>query len=137
MTDLEFDFEKDLNKEELDYIKWTLENINEEHKEAVRQWLEAELVDDDNDLEKAKKALIDRYANEIGGHEAGDRAWLAMEHWGQYIQNHPVVLMDKEAYRMATIAYYLMMEVYQKAMCKFIPWPDDSPKKDESGEEAS
>lgn len=121
-------FDPKLTAKELDEIQFALDNLNEDHQDAVEKWLKSELVDDDGDTEQAKHDLINRYANEIGGHEVADRTFLAMEHWDEYIRNHPVVLMDERAFRLASIITELMCEVYQVVACKYAPWPEDDKK---------
>lgn len=121
-------FEPKLTTEELDEIQFALDNLAEDHQSSLEEWLKSEMVDDDGDTEKAKKALEDRYANEIGGHEVADRTFLAMEHIEEYIRNHPVVIMDEKAYRLASIVTQLMAELYQVVACKYVPWPGDEKK---------
>lgn len=56
-------------------------------------------------------------AGGFGAHEATDRAWLIMENWMGYVLEHPTVLMNPEAHRMAYIAQAFMQEVYQIVGC--------------------
>jgi hypothetical protein len=124
-------FDPKLTEDELSEIQFALDNLTEDHQDSVEKWIKSELVDDDGDTEKAKKDLINRYANEIGGHEVADRTFLAMEHFEDYIRNHPVVIMDEKAFRLASIVTQLMHEIYQVVACKYA-WPED--KKDETAD---
>lgn len=52
-----------------------------------------------------------------GSHEAADRLWIQGENVEYYIQSHPTVAMNKDAYEKVFKARELLMEAYQLIAC--------------------
>ena len=102
-----------------DKYKKGLEEINKSQFEFILE----ELGDSENlrsdSLEKAKENFEDedleeRFINEIGEHEAMDRAFIQAENVGVYLVDHPLVALDPESYKLAIVAQNALFSLYQR-----------------------
>jgi DNA polymerase III epsilon subunit-like protein len=99
-----------LTDREAKAVRFALEDIDEARRDAL-----GGAVENFGSIE----ALEERFKpGTFGAHEATDRAFLVCEIWQSNVQNHPSVFMDPEAYRLATLAWALMFDLYQLVACK-------------------
>lgn len=76
-----------------------------ERQKQINEWVEA--YESTTELDNA-------FNNEFGQHEIGDRIDLATAHWEENILNHPCILFDDTAYKMAQVINVLQNELYNE-----------------------
>lgn len=59
-------------------------------------------------------AVEEQYANAVGYREALHTAFIFHENVEHYLSEHPCVVFDDEAYRLARLAGELLFELYQR-----------------------
>ena len=74
----------------------------------------ADLKEVKEKFNESESELIFRFLNQIGQHEAQDRAFIAHEHVENYLCDHPFVILDQESWRLAKIASQSLFELYQR-----------------------
>lgn len=84
---------------------YTLEEIEAERQEALKDM-----------IPRNGPSLPDisaRYLNEVGYREAFHSSWIFYENVQQYLQKHPCVILDHEAWNLAHKAATALFNLYQ------------------------
>jgi hypothetical protein len=97
----------DLTERERKTIRFALEDVDEGRTGAF----DAAFANFGDDLQRRFEP------GSFGSHEAADRAYMLFETWVHFVQDHPTVAMNPEAYRLAALATAFMQEVYQVVAC--------------------
>lgn len=96
--------------------------LNERELKAVSMALNGIELARQSDLENADEnfcgrdqlhKLFDCGLKSFGQHEASDRAYIVMENWETYVQQHPTILLNPQMYRLASLAHAFMWATYQ------------------------
>lgn len=98
-----------LTEKEKSLILSLLENMEEERTENFKKAIE------NFDSEEEVHRRFD--PGTMGSHEAADRTWMFVESIDHYVTTHPTVVMNKEAYRLVSMAVGLLHDAYQVIAC--------------------
>lgn len=98
-----------MDKKLKDTFDFILEDISESEELRLETLKKARenFEEEDDDLKK-------RFINEIGCHEAMDRAFVQAENVETYLVNHPLIALDPESYKLALVAQNALYSLYQR-----------------------